>query len=213
MVASIESHSNHPLAKAIVRHLVKNHVDLAEIEGIKDVSGFGIEAVIKGEMWKIGKADFVNIEQATHTFGLQLNKLISQGKTMVYIQRNEKVIGLVALKDSIRTDAQKALLDLNNLGIATVMITGDNEKTARIIAEEIMLSDYISNCLPENKVEKVKELKVKYKNVAMVGDGVNDAHSTESCHLSGSFLAFLNSAIHQWFDREEIHSGRLLRRQ
>ncbi len=175
MVASIESHSNHPLARAIVRHIVNEQVNLVEIEGIKDVSGFGIKAEIKGEIWKIGKADFVHIEQASQIFGFQLNELTLQGKTMVYIQRNEKVIGLIALKDTIRADAKKALQDLNQIGIATVMITGDNEKTARVIAQEITLSDYIADCLPENKVEKVKELKEKYKVVAMVGDGVNDA--------------------------------------
>lgn len=81
----------------------------------------------------------------------------------------------MALKDILRSDAKKALQDLNSLDLATVMITGDNEKTARAIAKDIKLSDYISDCLPENKVEKVKELKKKYKVVAMVGDGVNDA--------------------------------------
>ena len=81
----------------------------------------------------------------------------------------------MALKDILRSDAKKALQDLNHLDLATVMITGDNEKTARAIAKDIKLSDYISDCLPENKVEKVKELKKKYKVVAMVGDGVNDA--------------------------------------
>ena len=94
---------------------------------------------------------------------------------MVYIQKNEQVIGLVALKDILRSDAKEALQELNRLDLATVMITGDNEKTARVIAKDTKLSDYISNCLPENKVEKIKELKKKYKIVAMVGDGVNDA--------------------------------------
>ena len=94
---------------------------------------------------------------------------------MVYIQKNEQVIGLVALKDILRSDAKEALQELNRLDLATVMITGDNEKTARAIAKDTKLSDYISNCLPENKVEKIKELKKKYQIVAMVGDGVNDA--------------------------------------
>ena len=94
---------------------------------------------------------------------------------MVYIQKNEQVIGLVALKDILRSDAKEALQELNRLDLATVMITGDNEKTARAIAKDTKLSDYISDCLPENKVEKIKELKKKFKVVAMVGDGVNDA--------------------------------------
>ncbi|ETI68070.1 heavy metal translocating P-type ATPase [Neobacillus vireti] len=175
MAASIECHSNHPLAKAIVRHVVKSNVDLVEIEGITDVLGFGIEAIIQGDIWKIGKADFVNLEKNSEIFGAPLVDMTEKGKTMVYIQKNEKVIALVALKDILRSDAKKALQDLNSLDLATVMITGDNEKTARAIAKDIKLSDYISDCLPENKVEKVKELKKKYKVVAMVGDGVNDA--------------------------------------
>ena len=173
--ASIESHSNHPLAKAIVRYVVKSNVDLVEIEGIMDVPGFGIEAKIHGDRWKIGKADFVNLAHESKLFDFSLEELITQGKTMVYIQKNEQVIGLVALKDILRSDAKEALQELNRLDLATVMITGDNEKTARVIAKDTKLSDYISDCLPENKVEKIKELKKKYKVVAMVGDGVNDA--------------------------------------
>ena len=173
--ASIESHSNHPLAKAIVRYVVKSNVDLVEIEGIMDVPGFGIEAKIQGDRWKIGKADFVNVTHESKLFDFSLEELITQGKTMVYIQKNEQVIGLVALKDILRSDAKEALQELNRLDLATVMITGDNEKTARAIAKDTKLSDYISNCLPENKVEKIKELKKKYQVVAMVGDGVNDA--------------------------------------
>ena len=173
--ASIESHSNHPLAKAIVRYVVKSNVDLVEIEGIMDVPGFGIEAKIQGDRWKIGKADFVNLAHESKLFDFSLEELITQGKTMVYIQKNEQVIGLVALKDILRSDAKEALQELNRLDLATVMITGDNEKTARAIAKDTKLSDYISDCLPENKVEKIKELKKKYKVVAMVGDGVNDA--------------------------------------
>ena len=173
--ASIESHSNHPLAKAIVRYVVKSNVDLVEIEGIMDVPGFGIEAKIQGDRWKIGKADFVNVTHESKLFDFSLEELITQGKTMVYIQKNEQVIGLVALKDILRSDAKEALQELNRLDLATVMITGDNEKTARAIAKDTKLNDYISDCLPENKVEKIKELKKKYQVVAMVGDGVNDA--------------------------------------
>ena len=136
---------------------------------------FGIEAKIHGDRWKIGKADFLNLTQTSKLFGFSLEELITQGKTMVYIQKNEQVIGLVALKDILRSDAKEALQELNRLDLATVMITGDNEKTARVIAKDTKLSDYISDCLPENKVEKIKELKKKYKVVAMVGDGVNDA--------------------------------------
>ena len=154
---------------------VKNNVELVEVDGIQDVSGFGIEAEIKGDRWKIGKADFVNLEKDSDILGVSLDRNEEQGKTMVYIQKNEKVIAFVALKDIIRSDAKKALQDLHDLDLATFMITGDNEKTARAIAKDIKLSGYISDCLPANKVEKIKELEKKYKVVAMVGDGVNDA--------------------------------------
>ena len=117
----------------------------------------------------------MNLEKDSDIFVVPLDEMAEQGKTMVYIQKNEQVIGLVALKDILRSDAKEALQELNRLDLATVMITGDNEKTARVIAKDTKLSDYISDCLPENKVEKIKELKKKYKVVAMVGDGVNDA--------------------------------------
>ena len=91
---------------------------MVEIEGIKDVSGFGIEAEINGDMWKIGKADFVNLEKDSDIFGVPLDEMTEQGKTMVYIQKNEKVIALVALKDILRSDAKKALQELNDLDLS-----------------------------------------------------------------------------------------------
>ena len=102
---------------------------------------------------------------------------------MVYIQRGESIVGLIALKDTIRKEAKETLKDLNELGINTVMITGDNERTAKVIAKELHLKQFIADCLPEAKVEYVKSLKKQYQMVAMVGDGINDAPALATANV------------------------------
>jgi Cd2+/Zn2+-exporting ATPase len=175
-VASIEKHSNHPLAQAIVKyanlHLEK---ELFHPDRLEDVAGWGIKAEIEGEQWKIGKADFVGKEAAELFAGGKAKNLASEGNTLVYVQINGELSGMIALKDVVRSESKMAIEQLKKHGIHTVMITGDNEKTARVLAAESHVDQYFAECLPEEKVEHVKTLKTKYKTVAMVGDGINDA--------------------------------------
>jgi Cd2+/Zn2+-exporting ATPase len=175
-VASIEKHSNHPLAQAIVKY-AKLHLEkeLFHPDRLEDVAGWGIMAEIKGEQWKIGKADFVGKEAAEAFAGGKAKNLASEGNTLVYVQINGELSGMIALKDVVRSESKMAIEQLKKHGIHTVMITGDNEKTARVLAAESHVDQYFAECLPEEKVEHVKTLKTKYKTVAMVGDGINDA--------------------------------------
>jgi Cd2+/Zn2+-exporting ATPase len=175
-VASIEKHSNHPLAQAIVKY-AKLHLEkeLFHPDRLEDVAGWGIMAEIEGEQWKIGKADFVGKEAAEAFAGGKAKNLASEGNTLVYVQINGELSGMIALKDVVRSESKMAIEQLKKHGIHTVMITGDNEKTARVLAAESHVDQYFAECLPEEKVEHVKTLKTKYKTVAMVGDGINDA--------------------------------------
>ncbi|MED4351941.1 heavy metal translocating P-type ATPase [Schinkia azotoformans] len=176
IVASIENHSNHPLAKSIVQYVSKENIELDEPDVIEDVSGFGIRAELQGENWKIGKEAFIVKDNIIDHFNDTRENLTSEGKTIVYVERNEELIAIIALKDTVREEAREAITNLQALvGINTVMITGDNERTASAIAKEVKLDHYIAECLPETKVEHVKYLRKKYENVAMVGDGINDA--------------------------------------
>lgn len=174
--ASIEKHSNHPLAQAIVKY-AKLHLEkeLFHPDRLEDVAGWGIMAEIEGEQWKIGKADFVGKEAAEVFAGGKAKNLASEGNTLVYVQINGELSGMIALKDVVRSETKMAIERLKKHGIHTVMITGDNEKTARVLAAESHVDQYFAECLPEEKVEHIKTLKTKYKTVAMVGDGINDA--------------------------------------
>ncbi|WP_071396139.1 heavy metal translocating P-type ATPase [Bacillus tuaregi] len=175
IVASIESHSNHPLANAIVKHAKETlNIELIHPDGIEDVPGFGVKAVINQVEWKIGKAGYIDlIDDAQQT--KEIKKLESEGKTVVYVQRGKQLAAVIALKDVVREETKKAIDQLKAQGIYTIMLTGDSSSTAQAISAECHVDEYIAGCLPENKVEHVKKLKEKYGNVAMVGDGINDA--------------------------------------
>ncbi|PEI83130.1 heavy metal translocating P-type ATPase [Bacillus pseudomycoides] len=175
ITASIESHSTHPLAEAIVKHAKHAYdIELTKPENVEDVTGFGLKGTLGNQAYKIGKADFIG-EEANLFHDSIATTLEQEGKTVVYISDEEGVLGLIALKDTLRQETIAAIRDLQNLGVEAIMITGDNEQTAKAIASESNIKEFYASCLPETKVETVKQLKEKYGVVAMVGDGINDA--------------------------------------
>ncbi len=182
--ASIESHSNHPLANAIVKHSKeKLGKELVQPESIEDVSGWGVKAHFENEDWKIGKADFVGRTAAEAFSGGAAVKLAAQGKTIVFIERNGQLAGLIALKDVVREETKQAINLLKSEGIYTVMLTGDSQNTGKAIAAESHVEGYIAECLPETKVQELKKLKEQYGQVAMVGDGINDAPALATANV------------------------------
>lgn len=173
--ASIENQSNHPLAQAIVKYAKQTFKkDLLHPDFLEDVPGWGIKAKIKGEQWKIGKAAFVSQDVDNFADG-KARELALQGNTLVFIEINGELSAMIALKDVVREETKLAIDHLKKQGIKTVMLTGDSEKTARAIAAESHVDEFFAECLPETKVDHLKELKTKYQTVAMVGDGINDA--------------------------------------
>jgi len=175
ITASIESHSTHPLAEAIVKYAKHAYdITLTKPESVEDVTGFGLKGVLENTAYKIGKADFIGEETKTFHNGIATT-LEQEGKTVVYISNEKGILGLIALKDTLRQETIAAIRDLQSIGVEAIMITGDNEQTAKAIATESNIKEYYASCLPETKVETVKQLKEKYGTVAMVGDGINDA--------------------------------------
>lgn len=175
-IASMESHSNHPLANAIVQYAERIYPNsLIKLDNIQDHSGLGITADIDDQEWKIGKADFVGENKVSDFQNGVYKSLAGDGKTTVFIKRNTEIIALIGLMDVVRSESKQAIASLKEEGIYTVMITGDNEKTAQAIARANEIDHYIAECLPETKVQSIKELKETYRMVAMVGDGINDA--------------------------------------
>ncbi|MCL2572941.1 MAG: cadmium-translocating P-type ATPase [Defluviitaleaceae bacterium] len=175
ITSSIESHSTHPLADAIINHAKRQYdITVTAPTLIENVVGFGVKGEYDGKSYKIGKADFVS-DAAEDFNDNAASRLQKEGKTIVFIGDDEGIVGLIALKDTIRPETIDAIASLKEIGIESAMITGDNEQTAKVIAEESGLTNYYASCLPETKVDVVKELKEKYQTVAMVGDGINDA--------------------------------------
>ena len=182
--ASIENQSNHPLAQSIVKYVKANlDRDLLQPEKLEDVSGWGVKAEINGEQWKIGKADFVGKEAALSFADGKAASLASQGNTLVFVQVNDRLAAMIALKDVVRQETKLAIDHLKKQGIYTVMLTGDSEKTANVIAEESHVDQFFAECLPEEKVEQLKKLKEKYGTIAMVGDGINDAPALATANV------------------------------
>lgn len=174
MLAGIEYNSNHPLAVAITAYAKQQDVSFANAT-IKDIPGYGLEATIDDVFYKVGKMDFVGREAAMQFANGAALLLAEEGKTVIFMADAQGIVAMAAMKDTVREEAKQAIAQLKELGIHTIMLTGDNEKTAKAIAKEAGVESYIAECLPETKVSHIKELMSKYKFVGMVGDGINDA--------------------------------------
>ncbi|SES19026.1 heavy metal translocating P-type ATPase [Salipaludibacillus aurantiacus] len=185
-VAAVEAQSNHPLARAITAFVKKQGISgSVDVESIEDVTGYGVKADIGTAQWKIGNLemmtgctetdDTTEEEPLPETIDNHRTAWQADGKTVVYVSKNGTIIASLAIKDEIRPEAKQLIDDLHDLGIKTIMITGDHESTAASIAAEAGLDDWVSQCLPERKVTEIDRLKEKYGSVVMVGDGINDA--------------------------------------
>ena len=183
VLASIEQQSNHPLAKAITQYATDNDVELIQNITIKDIPGFGLEAMIDKVVYKVGKADFVGKELVNQFQNGAVEKLAAEGKSVVFLATNEKIIAVVALQDTIRPEAKEAIVQLKSLGIDVIMLTGDNEMTANAISKQAGVSSYKANCLPETKVQHIKQYMNEGKQVAMLGDGINDAPALATANV------------------------------
>lgn len=174
-LASIEAQSNHPLAQAITLHARQQGLTDFVHPEIEDVPGWGIKAIVNNHAYTVGKPDFVGKEQAESFADGAAARLANEGKTVIFMSDTEGIVAMVALKDTVRKEAQEAVAALKELGVKVVMLTGDNETTARVIAKEAGVDDYVAECLPETKVTHIKKYLAEDKFVGMVGDGINDA--------------------------------------
>ena len=175
VLATIEGQSTHPLAQAISRYADEQNIALLKDVSIKDIPGHGIEGTVNNIKYKVGKPDFVVREEAENFSNGALNRLAAEGKTVIFIRDDNGILALAAMKDTVREEAKKAVSALKNDGIHVVMLTGDNEHTANVIAQEAGVNEYVAECLPETKVAYIKKYNEQYKQVGMVGDGINDA--------------------------------------
>ena len=172
---ALEKKSEHPLAKAILEHAENLHLTAPEVSGFHALPGNGLSAVLNNETLIGGSMKFISSQVSVPAaLSRKAEKLAEQGKTPLLFARNGKLIGIIAVADVIKEDSPQAIRELQNMGIRVVMLTGDNECTARAIGAQAGVDDVIAGVLPDGKENVIRSLKEQGK-VAMVGDGINDA--------------------------------------
>lgn len=176
-IASIENKSEHPIARAIVNYANSKGIELNDIFDFKAISGFGVSAKnSSGDTYLIGNRKLLEDKNITIKNKEDEFNLVSDGNSIVFISKNDVLIALIGVKDVIRESAIETITKLKKENIDVVMLTGDNEKTAEIIAKQIGIDKVISNATPKEKAIKIQELK-KNGLVMMCGDGINDSVS------------------------------------
>jgi Cd2+/Zn2+-exporting ATPase len=173
IAASAEANSNHPTAVALVKLALEAQLELSQVSEFKETHGKGVNGVIDGVSVAVGRANW--LEEQGLTLPEDFDASATEGLSVVFVARNNEIIGWIGLSDKIRKEAAQALKDLRNLGIRHVaMVTGDRESVAEKVANVLDIDEFRSECLPEAKVEYVENAKKSYPT-AVVGDGVNDA--------------------------------------
>ena len=172
---SLEAKSEHPLAKAIMKKANERQVSLDEVSDFEVLPGNGLKGMIQGELCYAGHLKFVEkFCIVSNSMKKQAEKLSDEGKTPLYFVKNDQLIGIVAVADAIKSDSKEAIVQMKNMGCHVVMLTGDNEKTAKAIGKVAGVDEVIAGVLPSGKEAVIRKLQKKGK-VIMVGDGINDA--------------------------------------
>ncbi|MCF1428790.1 MAG: heavy metal translocating P-type ATPase [Shewanella sp.] len=184
-IGSLEQHSEHPLASAMVSRAKDGQITLLEPEQFNNHPGRGITGTLSGGFWAIGNAKLMNEQHIAGLSGVDtlLADWASAGKTPVYVARHGQPVGVIAISDPVKDDALQAVAALQNKGIRVVMLTGDNKTTARAVAALVGIDEVIANVLPDEKQAQVLKLKAAGRTVAMVGDGINDAPALVSADV------------------------------
>jgi Cu+-exporting ATPase len=172
---SVETGSEHPLGTAIVRRAHEKGITLESPSSFTAFRGRGIEGVVNGSLVRVGKPDLLPAETIDEEIENQFSELQQQAKTVMIVGLDERPIGIVAVADTLKDDSVDAIRELEEMGLKTIMLTGDNTQTAKAIAAKLGMSDIYAEVMPDEKVEVVKQAQEKYGMVAMVGDGINDA--------------------------------------
>ena len=195
LAAAVESGSEHPLGEAIVRAAEHRALALPKATGINAIAGHGIEGVVEGQKLWLGNRRLFARQSIPITLAeATLARLEADGKTAMLVGIDNRLIGIIAVADTLKPEAAEAVAALKKRGINVVLLTGDNRRTAEAIARQIGIDRVIAEVLPEDKVDVIRQLQAKGEVVAMVGDGVNDAPALATADIgiaigSGSDVA------------------------
>ncbi|WP_270182860.1 heavy metal translocating P-type ATPase [Alkalihalobacillus sp. CinArs1] len=195
VAAAIEKHSSHPLAKAIMNKVSEFPYREKEAEELEAVAGQGIMAKIDGKRYRIGNEKSVEGAAIDESVQSLITSMKEDGLTLVLVADDTTILGMFGISDEIREESESVMSALHSIGIKnTVMLTGDHQKTAEKVTKRVGVRSYYAGLMPEDKVEKVKEL-TKNGNVAMVGDGINDAPALATANLGIAMGKGTDSAI------------------
>ncbi|WAA09826.1 heavy metal translocating P-type ATPase [Fervidibacillus albus] len=176
MIGTAERNSEHPLAKAIVEGIRERGISFLDSERFQSIPGFGIEAIVRGKKVLVGTRRLMSENGIEfQDVSVKVEQLEEDGKTVMYVAIDGQFAGLVAVADTIKSTSKQAVKRLLDMGLDVVMITGDNERTARAVAKQAGIQTVIAEVLPEDKAKEIRSLQQEGKRVAMVGDGINDA--------------------------------------
>jgi len=193
IAASLESNSEHPIGQGIVKSAKDEDLELKEIKNFKAIPGKGIKGIIEEQEYKVVSPGYLHENEINYD-GEKVGKVEEQGKTIVFLLKENSVIGAIALADLIREESKEAIDKLKSMGIKCMMLTGDNKYVAKWVADEIGLDDVIAEVLPDEKANEIEKVKKNYK-VAMVGDGINDAPALATANVGIAIGAGTDVAI------------------
>jgi Cu+-exporting ATPase len=175
LAASAEHNSEHPLGEAVVKAALEKELELSPPSDFNAIPGRGVEALVEGKKLLLGNLRLMK-ERGFSLDGMEekASELFGEGKTIMFLGLDSQVVGIIALADTLKPNAKEAVKELRKMGIETMMLTGDNQRTADAIAREVGIDRVLAEVLPEHKAEEIRKLQEE-KVVAMVGDGINDA--------------------------------------
>ena len=200
LIGSIESKSTHPIGKAFENYLDENNLEKLDVEKLENISGLGITGEVNGEKLILGNAKILEKYNIKNTYENDEKELAEKGNSIVYVADNNKVLAIAGVNDIVRKNAVNVIKELNENKIETIMLTGDNKETAEKIAKEIGITRIISNVLPAEKTQVIKDLKQQNKYVMMCGDGINDSPALATANIgisvnSGTDIAMDSSDV------------------
>ncbi|MDR7208756.1 heavy metal translocating P-type ATPase [Flavobacterium piscis] len=184
-IASLNQHSEHPLAQSVVNFAKAKNQVLIEVPDFEAVAGKGVIGTVNNTKVALGNKKLMNLVGASTSEDIE-NRIIAEqnlGKTVSYIAVDNIVLGYVTITDAIKENSAKAIKDLIDQGVEVIMLTGDNGNTAKAVAEHLHLSSFKADCLPENKLKEIQRLQAEGKIVAMAGDGINDAPALAQANI------------------------------
>ncbi|WP_277680123.1 heavy metal translocating P-type ATPase [Gracilibacillus dipsosauri] len=182
LAASLEQNSEHPLATGIVTSAKEKGMHLQKITNLESITGKGIQGTINGQKINVVSPGYVDDNHLTYDMQ-QFNQMSEKGKTVVFVLIDDALVGMIALADMVRETAKEAIAKLKEIDIHSIMLTGDNEKVANWVAEQLNIDEVYAEVLPDKKADQVKKIKEKGWRVAMTGDGINDAPALATADL------------------------------